>query len=107
MLKINRKNYWTTLVPIFNKAVKLYENPYDQRDIIRKDNSSKAGVYGWVNNINGKYYIASVDPLYLRLSDYYQKWYLIKRINLPIVRAFIKYGLNNFSLVICRIYKFR
>lgn len=43
---MNRKNYSTTLAPIFKKAVKLYENPYDQRDVIRKDNSSKAGVYG-------------------------------------------------------------
>lgn len=38
--------------------------------------------------------------MYLRISDYYQNWYLLSRSNLYIVRALSKYGLKNFSLVI-------
>lgn len=38
--------------------------------------------------------------MYVRLSDYYQSWFLSTRIRLYIVRAIVKYGLNNFTLVI-------
>lgn len=50
--------------------------------------------------MNGKLYISSGDPLYLRISDYYQNWYMNNRKNLYIVRALSKYGMDNFSLVI-------
>jgi len=40
------------------------------------------------------------SPLYLRLSDYYQNWYLLSRDNLSIVRALSKYGMVRFYLVI-------
>lgn len=36
----------------------------------------------------------------MRLSDYYQKWYLASRNNLYIVRALNKYTMTNFSLYI-------
>ena len=65
-----------------------------------KKNNGKVGVYCWVNNVNGKYYIGSGDPLYVRLSDYYQPWYLLSRFNLYIVRALVKHGMTNFSLII-------
>ena len=97
------KNYYcTNTVPMFkNKTiVREYENPKFQRDLIRTDNSSKSGVYAWINKVNQKFYIGSGDPLYLRLSDYYQNWYIRKRSGLPIVRALTKYGMENFSLVI-------
>ena len=44
--------------------------------------------------------LAVVTPLYLRLSDYYQNWYLLSRDNLSIVRALSKYGMVRFYLVI-------
>ena len=59
----------------------------------------KIGVYAWVNTINNKLYIGS-NPLYLRLSDYYQFWSLLSRDNLSIVRALSKYGMVRFYLVI-------
>jgi len=68
--------------------------------MIRKDNNGKIGVYAWFNKINGKIYIGSGNPLYLRISDYYQKGYLESRTNLSIVRALNKYGMINFSLII-------
>ena len=83
-----------------NQYVKTYNDPINQRNLIRMENNGKIGVYAWYNKINGKIYIGSGDPLYIRISDYYQKWYLEKRSHLYIVRALNKYGLHNFSLYI-------
>ena len=85
---------------IYTYAIKTYTDPLNQRNLIRDENNGKTGVYCWVNNINKKYYIGSGDPLYLRISDYFQDWYLIHRTNLYIVRALSKYGMINFSLII-------
>jgi group I intron endonuclease len=52
------------------------------------------------NNLNGKFYIGSGSSLYLRISDYFQKWYMESRSNLYIVRALSKDGLGNFTLYI-------
>lgn len=43
-------------------------------------------------------YVGSGDPLYLRLSDYYQPWYLKSKDNLYIVRSLNKYYMSNFIL---------
>ena len=53
-------------------GTKVYVNPVESRELIRKDNNGKVGVYCWFNNVNGKFYVGSGDPLYMRLSDYYQ-----------------------------------
>lgn len=92
-LKLYRKNY-------FNKFEKFYNDPQNQKIKIYEDNKHKTGVYAWVNKINNKVYVGSGDPLYLRLNDYYQSWYLISRSNLYIVRALKKYTMVNFSLYI-------
>lgn len=83
-------------------GIKTYENPAtkESRELMRNDNKGKIGVYCWFNNINGKFYIGSGDPLYVRLSDYYQDWYYLARISTYIVRALSKHGMGNFSLVI-------
>nr|YP_010846106.1 GIY-YIG homing endonuclease [Cyathus pallidus]WEV87293.1 GIY-YIG homing endonuclease [Cyathus pallidus] len=83
-----------------NQYVKSYNDPINQRTLIRSENTGKIGVYAWYNKINGKLYIGSGDPLYIRISDYYQKWYLENCTNLYIVRALNKYGMRNFSLSI-------
>lgn len=54
----------------------------------------------WVNKINNKIYVGSGSSLYKRITDYYQPWYLKSRTSLYILRAILKYGLINFSLVI-------
>lgn len=62
------------------------------------DNNGKIGVYAWENKINNKIYVGSGDPLYSRISDYYQPWYLKSRTGLYIVRALNKYTMSNFNL---------
>lgn len=89
-----------SLSSISKLGIKTYENPLESRELIRKDNNGKVGVYCWFNKVNGKYYIGSGDPLYLRLSDYYQDWYYLARASTYIVRALSKHGMANFSLVI-------
>lgn len=76
------------------------------------DNNAKVGVYASLalsccqcrakgeNKINNKIYIGSGDPLYLRLSDYYQSWYLESKNNLYIVRSLNKYSMENFNLYV-------
>ena len=49
------------------RFIKYYNDPINQRSLIRKDNNGKIGIYAWVNNINNKVYIGSGDPLYTRL----------------------------------------
>lgn len=48
--------------------------------------------------IKNKMYVGSGYPLYLRISDYYQPWYLESRNNLYIVRSLNKYSIDNFNL---------
>ena len=96
------RNFSIITHPIFKYAIKIYKDPINQRDLIRVDNSGKVGIYSWINNINGKFYIGKGNSLYLRLSDYYQKWYLESRTNLHIVRSLSKYKMSNFSLVILK-----
>lgn len=81
-----------------NNIEKSYYEPANQRELIRNDNNGKIGVYAWENKINNKVYIGSGDPLYLRISDYYQSWYLESRTNLYIIRSLNKYSMNNFNL---------
>lgn len=75
-----------------------YYDPINQREQIRVDNNGKIGVYAWQNKINNKMYIGSGDPLYLRISDYYQPWYLASKNNLYIVRSLNKYSMESFNL---------
>ena len=84
----------------FSNKKRIYEDPINQRNLIRNQNNGKIGVYVWINKLNGKFYVGSGDPLYLRISDYYQKWYLKSRTSLYIVRALNKYSMINFTLII-------
>jgi len=45
----------TNLKSLLNCAIKIYNNPIYQRDLIRKDNNGNIGVYAWINIINGKF----------------------------------------------------
>lgn len=62
------------------------------------DNKGKTGVYAWENKTSKKLYIGSGNPLYTRISDYYQTWYLKEKTNLYIVRSLNKYTMNEFNL---------
>jgi group I intron endonuclease len=78
----------------------VYNDPLNERSLIREENNGVAGVYCWINLVNNKTYIGSGDPLYVRLCDYYQVWYYLSRPSLYILRALKKYGMENFSLAI-------
>ena len=99
-LDINDNSNGISISTISKLGVKTYENPQESSNLIRINNNVKVGVYCWFNNVNGKFYIGSGDPLYLRLSDYYLDWYYVSRANLYIVRALSKHGMAKFSLVI-------
>lgn len=68
----SRHMYVSAISAISKLGAKVYVNPVESRELIRKDNNGKVGVYCWFNNVNGKFYVGSGDPLYMRLSDYYQ-----------------------------------
>jgi hypothetical protein len=61
-----------TKLPVFEHAIKVYDDPLNQRPQVREENNGKVGIYAWVNKVNNKVYVGSGDPLYVRLSDYYQ-----------------------------------
>lgn len=82
--------------------MKTYTNAEQDKLIILLENRGKAGIYRWVNNINGKSYIGSSNSLTKRFNDYYSPI----RISLArggvslIYRSILKHGHCNFSLEI-------
>lgn len=96
--KLSTKINNTFNSPGGHNPIKTYYDPLNEREQIRKDNNGKVGVYVWQNKTNNKMYVGSGDPLYLRLSDYFQPWYLQTRNNVYIVRSLNKYTMSNFIL---------
>lgn len=62
----------------------------------------KSGVYCLFNKINGKFYIGCSINLNGRLKNYLNNSFLInkKNANQPITKALLKYGTENFSVII-------
>ena len=80
-----------------------YPNAEIQKKQIMQDNKGKAGIYRWVNLVNGKSYVGSAVYLTKRLKQYYSPGFLKKELNNGssiIYRAMLKYGYSNFSLEI-------
>jgi len=83
------------------KPVNYYNNMYDFKSIIIKDNKNKSGIYKFTNKLNGNFYIGSSVNLSRRFINYYSLSYISKvKSHLTISRAFIKYGYSNFELEI-------
>lgn len=55
-----------------------------------------AGIYFWINKVNGKYYVGSTTSFYQRIMSYF---YLTGAYGL-ILKALNKYGFESFSLVL-------
>lgn len=53
------------------KPIVSYSDVIKDKLLIVKENKSKAGVYRWVNHLNGKSYIGSSKDLGVRLRDYF------------------------------------
>jgi group I intron endonuclease len=65
------------------------------------DYKKKSGVYLWYNNLTHDYYIGSSKNLYIRLNQYYYPSRL--NTNQIINRALLKYGHENFSLILLKL----
>lgn len=100
-IKINpfELDYLGTL-PSWALNSKSYLNVLDQRAQISLDLNGKTGIYCWYNNSNGNFYIGSAKNLRNRINDYFQPSYYKDKKNLIIIRAILKYGLGNFTLII-------
>jgi group I intron endonuclease len=82
--------------------VKLYDNFKEDRVLILKEQRDKSGVYYLINKINGHTYVGSSINLSSRMKNYLNNTFLKSKqnANMPIVKALLKYGQSNFSLLI-------
>jgi group I intron endonuclease len=87
-----------------NYAAKFYENAKIDRKQILEENKGKSGIYLWYNRINEKYYIGQSLNLggvkMGRFSRYYRQSYLKEKGQSIIRAALLKYGHENFSVII-------
>lgn len=84
-------------------AVVTYSDAFLNKSIILKEFKNKAGIYRWVNKVNGNSYIGSSVNLSRRFRVYYDFSYLSVRIGKAksrIYSAILKHGYSNFQLEI-------
>lgn len=84
------ENLPISVVTINNLHVKT--NVINERNLL----VNKAGIYAFVNNINGKQYIGSAKDLYLRLNEHLRK----RKSNKALQSAILKHGIENFSFCV-------
>ena len=87
-----------SLVPVV-----VYPDAYLNKSLILKDGKNKAGIYRWVNKVNGKTYIGSSVNLARRFRVYYDLSFLSVRLEKAkshIYSAILKHGYSNFQLEI-------
>ena len=84
------------------KPVKVYNNFKEDRVQLIKDNNKKEAIYCLINLINGHSYIGSSNNLAGRMRNYLNDAFLNnkKNSNMPIIKALLKYGQNNFAVLI-------
>nr|QVV23929.1 hypothetical protein [Trichoderma cornu-damae] len=82
--------------------LKTYENFKENRLDIFKEQKDKSGVYCLINKINGNAYVGSSINLASRMRNYLNTTFLKSKqnINMPIVKAFLKYNQESFTLLI-------
>nr|YP_009739362.1 GIY-YIG homing endonuclease [Tricholoma bakamatsutake]QIC20206.1 GIY-YIG homing endonuclease [Tricholoma bakamatsutake] len=79
-----------TLTPVVR-----YINAKESKSLIYQENKDKSFVYRWTNQRNGKEYLGSTANAKRRLSTYYDLKGLEDG-NMPIYKAILKYGHENF-----------
>ena len=84
------------------KPKKVYNNLNQEKVQILKDQKDKCGVYCLINNTNGHAYVGSSINLASRIRNYLNNTFLKSKqnMNMPIVKALLKYNQSNFSLLI-------
>ena len=82
--------------------LKTYENFKENRLDILKEQKDKSGVYCLINKINGNAYVGSSINLASRMRNYLNTTFLKSKqnINMPIVKALLKYNQESFTLLI-------
>lgn len=97
----NTKNNSEINLPDFAaNAVKVFSNPILERKQISSFLKGKTGIYMFFNKKNGKFYVGSGVDLGRRENDYFQNCYFKHNPNSIIGKAILKYGIENFCLVI-------
>jgi excinuclease UvrABC nuclease subunit len=96
---------YTTLPnnPIDNNEisyVKVYDNTFDMKKDILKENIGKSGIYMLTNKLTNDIYIGQSTNISNRFKNYFNLSYLKSKDTFIITRALIKYGYYNFSLTI-------
>lgn len=88
-----------------NNYIKSYDMKNNKNDLL-KDNKNKAGVYCLINKVNDKIYIGSslrhpslMGALRVRFWVYYSE-NRITNANMIIYKALLKYGYENFRVLI-------
>jgi group I intron endonuclease len=66
------------------------------RQLIIEELFNKSGIYVFVCNLNGNIYVGSAQKLTRRIFEHIKGY----NSNIPLQRAFEKYGIENFTLVI-------
>ena len=88
----------SSLIPVVT-----YPDAFLNKSVILKDTKNKAGIYRWVNKVNGNTYIGSSVNLGRRFKVYYDFSFLsvrIKKSKSRIYSSILKYGYSNFQLEI-------
>lgn len=80
--------------------VKIYEDVYNSRSDILKENKGKTGIYMWTNKLTDDIYIGQSLDISKRLKNYLNLSYVRSKATFIISRVLIKYGYSNFSLTI-------
>ncbi len=82
------------------KPIKVYDNLKKDRINILKEQKDKSAVYYLINKTNGHTYIGSSINLSSRMRNYLNNTFLKSKqnINMPIVKALLKYDPSNFAL---------
>ena len=82
------------------KVEKVYENFKEDRVNIVKEEKGRSGVYLLINKVNNQTYVGSSTNLASRMRNYLNKAFLKSKqnINMPIIKALLKYDYVNFSL---------
>jgi group I intron endonuclease len=82
------------------KYIKTYEDAYEMRKNILKENKGKVGIYLLTNKLTSDIYIGQSIDISKRFQNYFNLSYIKSKDSFKISRALIKYGYSNFSVTI-------
>lgn len=99
---IRRENFFSNIIPevLMNYAEKIYFNILEEKIKWKKDNKNKSGIYCLLNLKTKKIYVGKSNNLKKRISTYLSLWQFKNGSNSLILKSIVKYGLDNFALII-------